>query len=190
MSGGIVLSGVPVERGQTLRTATGLIAENYPRLTAGTAQTMANGSPGDIRAGLIGLNIGDVITNLHCVCQTAAATVTTLKMALYAGGAIGAAVSRLATSGNVTTAFDATGLATFPLSAPYTVTSSGGYFIALISVATTGGSVARAGVAGTGGAAGAGSGYPLGGNVSGGGTDLGATITLTATTNILWVGAS
>lgn len=190
MSGGILLTVVPTVRDQTLRTASGMIAENYPRLTAGTAQAMANGATGDIRCGLIGLNAGDIITNLHCVCQATAATVTTLKMAIYAGGALGASISRLATSGNVTTAFDATGIATFPLTETYTVPSSGGYFLALISVATTGGSVARAGVAGTGGAAGVGSGYALGGNVAGGGTDLGTSITLTATTNILWVGAS
>lgn len=187
---GIDLRVLPTVRQQSLLTANGLIAENFPRLTAGTAQTMANGATGDIRCGLIGLNVGDVITNLHCVCQTTAASVTTLKMGLYAGGALGGAVARLAVSGNVTTAFDSTGLATFPLSSPYTVTATGGYFVALISVATTGGSVARAGVTGTGGAAGAGSGYALGGNVSGGGTDLGTSITLTATTNIIWVGAS
>lgn len=190
MSTGIKLTVSPTVRQQTLLTANGLIAESYPRLAAGTAQAMANGSPGDIRCALIGLNAGDVITNLHCVCQTTAASVTTLKMGLYAGGALGGAISRLAVSGNVTTAFDATGLATFPLSSPYTVTATGGFFVALISVATTGGSVARGGVAGTGGAAGAGSGYALGGNVAGGGTDLGTSITLTATTNPIWVGAS
>ena len=90
---------------------------------------------GDCRATAVGLLAGDVVSKVLFNVSAAISTITTLKAGLYdAGGNL------VASSANVT-ANQPTGISSIALSASYTVPADGLYYLAVVLVATTMGSI-------------------------------------------------
>jgi hypothetical protein len=126
---------------------------------------------------------GDTIGRLWFNVGVVTATVTTIKVGLYS--AIGTP-ARLAVSANTTTAMDALGITSIPLTTVYTVPAQGFIYAVLLVDAVTPGSVG--GVAGSAGKATASTGgWPVSLAITQTGqTDLAATITPTLATTAMW----
>lgn len=132
-----VVSGAPawaspsssaVTRQQTLLTALGIISEPY-RL-AGVTGTGAITSQ-QITCALIGLLSADVVTNIVVCLSTAgvgtAPTLIRLGLATTSGTILAVTADVHASS-----AFTSTGFAVIPLTSPYTVTSTAGYYACIL----------------------------------------------------------
>ena len=162
--------------------ALGIMDANAPWIVGDGNIALTSGT---VRYSYIPLLAGDVVTNVHCWVDVVSGTVTTIKGGLYSIS--GTTATRLGSSANITTAFDAIGLATFPLSSPYTVPTTGNYLIAIISVATSPGSLlAHA----PGGVTGKGTGAVVAGGVEAGQTDLDVSATIAVSSVCLWAGWS
>ena len=104
----------------------------------GQANTSALAT-GILYATSIGLLAGDVVTNLIIEVNTAGATLTLFKVGLLDKAGNRLAVSAdLQSGGNVTT-----GPKTIPMATPYTIPSDDLYYVAALSVGTTGPSLSR-----------------------------------------------
>jgi hypothetical protein len=168
------------DRNHIRMRAEGLIAETFPR---GAAAGQTTPTSGDVRATLIGLRAGDVVTNLHVIVAVVAATVTTAKLGLYSSADV-----LLASTANDTAIVTNLGTRTKAVSAPYTVTEDGGYYVAALVVATTMPQFVR-------GVSAVGVDTALTGGericwVDAGETDLPATATPAASTSAVWFGIS
>lgn len=173
------VSGAAAERDQVLRDALGYTGETHPK--AGNSTTQAFSS-GDARANAIGLIKDDVLTNILFVASGAIQTITTLKVGVW--DATGALV---ASSANYTTNI-ATGVFSLALSAPYVVPATGLYYLGVIIVATTMGSLASGGTAVSKNDA-VGS-HPKQSLTKSGQTDLPAALGTTVSNNSPWFGWS
>lgn len=131
-----VIIPTPPVRSQLAITARGFLSESAP---IGVLNSNLAPATQIVYYALLGLRAGDVVTNLHCALQTAAAGAdpTLVKMGLYS-----TAGTRLAQSANLASdaMWDSTGIKTVPLSpGAYTVTADGGYYAAFLIDGTFGG---------------------------------------------------
>lgn len=105
----------------------GIIAENFP-ITAVASNTAVTSQTAYYA--LVGFNAGDVITNIHVAVGTVpSGGSTNLFVGVYSTAGV-----RLAVSNDLTTGADTTGIKTLALSAPYTVTADGAYYLAFLQV--------------------------------------------------------
>lgn len=118
----------------------GLKGENFSRyfMQAGTAAVS-----GTVYFQGIGLSIGDVITNIHVRIVTGGTSVTACKVGLY-----DTAGTRLALTADLGTSWQSGGMKTHALTAPYTVLTTGMYYLALFHTASTGAQPGRSTAAG------------------------------------------
>lgn len=142
----ISLESLQNDTGMALRRA-GAIAESVPRSTVVTA-TLASAATGVLYAVAVGLGVGQVITSITFLSgTTAGGTLTHQWFALLDHTGKVLAVTNDVTSA----AWNASAEKTLNLSAPYTVTYSGVYYLAKLVTATTvptmAGSALTAGVA-------------------------------------------
>lgn len=114
-----------IDRYRARMVASGVIAETYDRAVSSSSSQAVSQT---IYYCLIGLLKGDVVTNLHIgtVTQSTGAT-TNAYMALYDTSG-----NRLAVSTDQTTGLDSVGMKTVAMSTPYTVTTSGAYYVAVL----------------------------------------------------------
>lgn len=122
------LAAAALDRAQVARTAQGFFSETLDRKVR---MSTLNAAPGTIYAAMLGLIAGDTVTSLSVVATSADLDTPTLtKVGLYT-----AAGARVALSANVAGGFSAADLYTVPLTAPYAVTVTGGYYAAVLQVA-------------------------------------------------------
>lgn len=166
---------------EILLVSDGLLGNNFSKFQIDTVQALTSGVA---RYTALPLLRGMVVTKLWFLVSVNAGTVTTIKAGLYT-----AAGAQVAVSANAATAFDTDdAYASLTLSTPYTVPTTGTYHAAVLSVATTAGSLgAIAGIAGKGTAIGSG---PVLAGTEASLTDLQATSTITTSIVPLWVGWS
>lgn len=108
----------------------GLKGQNFDRVVSGSSSTLTDGT---IYAVQLDFRAGDIVNNLYVAIATAASgTPSVSKMGIYDTSG-----NRLAISADQGTAWSATGTAAVPLTAPYTVTANGSYYVAIISKAGT-----------------------------------------------------
>lgn len=166
-------------RDQAKRNGLGYADEVFPRDDITTALAFTSG---DCRASSVGLLAGDKVTNVLVSVSAAVQTITTLKVGLYdSSGAL------LASSANATTNL-ATGISSFALSTAYVIPADGLYYLGVVIVATTMGSLGAAtSVVGKEGAIGSG---PKGAIVKTAQSDIPATLGSTQTDQPVWFGWS
>jgi hypothetical protein len=116
-------------RRQILDTAQGVITQNFDRVVANNYQALVDGTAYFLS---VGLRAGDTVTNISVVVGGAGSAVTLSKVGLYSK-----AGARLGISADQGTAWQSTGLKTIALTSPYTVPADDGYYIAVVSKATT-----------------------------------------------------
>lgn len=109
--------------------ATGLITETFPVSGAPNSGLMATQG---VYYGLVGLNAGDIITNINFAVNVQGTASTSFFVGLY-----DSAGNRLALSADLTTIADSTGMKTAALTAPYTITADGAYYLALLTISGT-----------------------------------------------------
>jgi len=109
--------------------AEGLITETYPRELINGSTIMIDGTAYFMKVTLLA---GEVVANLAVVVATLGATVTLSKVGLYSK-----AGSRLAVSADQGTAWQTTGIKNPAMISPYTVPTDDGYYVAVISKAST-----------------------------------------------------
>jgi hypothetical protein len=163
-----------------LAAAQGLKGEPFSRATAigSTAQTA-----GDLRAILVPLFAGDLVSTVFWHQTVAGSGVTLFKaMVLDASG------NRVAVSADASaTANSGTGLKSAAMTTPYLVPSDGGYYLAVVSVGGTSPTLVRGTSAITGYDGSSGSGQKISA-VQAGQTDAPATATLVASGTAFWLG--
>ena len=106
-----------------------LLGETLP-VDAATGTGITTG--GTIEFGLVGLRAGDVITNVISSVTTAGVTLTIVRLGLY-----NTSGNRLAQTADVKADFASTGVKVEPLTATYTIPSTDGYYLAIITTGTT-----------------------------------------------------
>jgi hypothetical protein len=166
-------------RDQAKRNGLGYTAEAFPRDTIQNALAFTSG---DCRATSVGLLAGDRITNVLVNVSAAIQTITTLKVGVYDAARI-----LLASSANATTNL-ATGVSSFGLSTPYVVPADGLYYLGIIIVATTMGSLGAGtnnAIAGKESAIGSG---PKGAIIKTAQADIPATLGSTQSDQPVWLG--
>lgn len=161
----------------------GVQAQNFPWLIGDGNVSLVSQTT---RFGYLPLLAGDIVTNLHFWVDVVASGVTTIKAGIYQFST-GTTWTRLASSSNLTSSLGTLNLATLALSSPYTVPTSGHYLAALLSHATTPGSVLAGATAGV---TGKGSGTIWIGGSEAGQTDLDASADVGASSVSIWVGWS
>lgn len=181
LTGALLKASIAGDSHEILLAADGLLGANFTRFMIDTVQSVATGT---VRYSALPLAAGSVVTKLWYLVSVNATGVTTIKAGLSDKNG-----NNLASSANVTTAFDADdSYASITLSSPYTVVADTVVFATVLFVGSGAPSLgALAGVAGKGVAIG--SGTPLAGFESSQ-TDLDATATVTVSTVPLWVGWS
>lgn len=114
----------------------GYYAETYPKQASANTSALATGI---LYATSIGLLAGDVVTNLLFEVNTAGGTLTLFKVAL-----LDKAGNRLAVSADLQAAgVVATGPKSIAMTTPYTIPADDLYYVAALSVGTTGPSISR-----------------------------------------------
>jgi hypothetical protein len=176
--------GTPKSEDRILAEAEGLKGQNFDRQNTVATNIMVDGTA---YYALLPFRAGDVVTNLHVAVNTAGATLDLSKMGLYDTSG-----NRLAVTADLGTAFESTGAGARALTSAYTVTTTGGLYIAVI-VSTNGGTMPtliRGPNVATGTTAAIGSGArPFGTET--GQTDLDATATIGTTSALaFWMGWS
>lgn len=180
--------GFPVTpRTQINATARGLLSESsFSGNFAGGSIPTCNSASGQIVAALCGFQAGDVITNLILQINTIGVSVGFAKMGLWdsAGTPLAATASVSATMNGTT------GFKVIPLTTPYTIPSTGGYYIGYLQfgAGATGAALGRVGNA-TVVASAIGS-FPRNGGAMTNQTDVTGTLTLTDGSVLYWFGAS
>lgn len=124
---GDVFGGSP--RDAILTRGQGFAGENFSRAQVASSGAMVSGT---IYFQGVALLAGDVITNLHPRIITAGAGITACRVGLY-----DAAGNRVAQSNDLGVSWQTGGLKTNALSAPYTVPTTGMYYVALFCTFTT-----------------------------------------------------
>lgn len=130
-----VIRGPRKARDQLLLEALGIITEPYPFLAEQGSQVLSNQQ---VYATMVGLKAGDVVSGIACSCSVAGSGLTLVKFGLY--DLTGA---KLAASADNSAAFASTGMISTALSAAYTVTADGGYYVACLAIGTTGPTLQR-----------------------------------------------
>jgi hypothetical protein len=147
--------GMPVPRAEVSVTAQGLLVENYPRAIALNSTAF---TAGRVVGGLVGLRAGDVITTLYIMLNTVGVDTTKVRLALYS--ASGTTLTLVASTADDHVAFNDAGnngtTRGVALSSPYTVLTTGGYYICILSVGGTSPTLQRAINSGVMGAVGSG----------------------------------
>ena len=105
--------------------AQGLKGESWPRMLSVSTQILTSQK---VQYVLLPFVKGDVVTNLYLCVSVASASTTLAKMGLYSTGG-----TRLALSADTGTSWNTTGVRTVALTAPYTVTTTGGLYVAILS---------------------------------------------------------
>lgn len=176
--GGIQLSSTYSDRAQLQTDGYGLKFQSAPLNTMPATVALTSGL---VYAALIGLKVGDVITNMCTMVAAGGTSLTLVKMGLYDTSG-----NRLAVTAESAASFGASGAKSIALTSAYTVPTTGPYYAAMLAVhGGAGPTIPRsAALAFTA----FGTGAPL---VAGeaGQTDLDATCTLTvaATSHGLWL---
>lgn len=128
LSAGPVGNNLEISRYEICLRDRGLIAETSdPRTLAGATISVS----GTVYFTSIGLRLGDVVTNLSIGITTAGAGMTRSRLGLYTAAGV-----LLAQTADLGAQWQTNGIQTAPLTAPFTVTSSGLYYIAAIAVAS------------------------------------------------------
>ncbi len=116
------------DRAQVLRIGQGYFAETYQRPSNQSGSLAAT----QLLYGMaVGLLAGDVVTNMTVPVQTAGASVTLAKVALYSKTG-----TLLASSADASASFNSTGLKTVAMSSAYTVPTDDLYYAAFLAVST------------------------------------------------------
>lgn len=118
------------ERERARLAALGLLGQNFERQAA---QATSGPSTGVIYSMMLGLAAGDVVTNIHLICTTLGSgwSGINMKVGIATKGNV-----KQAQSGDVSGLFGSTGGKTCPLSSPYTVPASDGYFFQVLAIAS------------------------------------------------------
>lgn len=109
--------------------AQGLIAQNMDRQSVGNGQVLVDGT---VYLMLVGLREGQIVTGASIVVSSSGSSVTLSKLGLYS-----TAGTRLAVTADQGTAWQSTGTKSPSFTSTYTVTSSGGYYVAVVAKAST-----------------------------------------------------
>lgn len=117
------------DRNQVGVTAAGLIVENGPRQLFTGTQIMTDGVAYFMK---IGLRAGDVVTNIVIGITTAGTATTLSKAGLYTKAGV-----QLAASADQGSAWNSTGIKSVAMGTPYTVPADDGYYVCVVSKATT-----------------------------------------------------
>jgi hypothetical protein len=116
-------------REQALRDGQGVAGETWPRqLGTGGNQPTA----GAVYMSAVGLMRGDVVTNLLCIVNGAGSGTSLSKLALYDSD-----LNKVAATADQGSSWNTAGAKTAALTAPYTVTATGVFYIAVIVNAAT-----------------------------------------------------
>lgn len=121
--------GVAVDRNQARNTSRGIISESsdWGAVQAGNIP-VANAASGNAVMGLVGLRAGDTVTNCICFLTVVGTSLTFAKLGLFTSTG-----TFLAATGSVSGTFNVgTGFKVVPLTAPYTITADGGYYVAYL----------------------------------------------------------
>lgn len=113
--------------------AQGLVAQNFDRQVAIGSSIMVSGT---VYYMGVPLKAGQSISTISFANFTGAASMTLGRVGLYSPS-VSTSATLLAQSASITNAWTATGIMTQGLSATYSVTSNGLYYVALIAVAGT-----------------------------------------------------
>lgn len=115
-------------RESLLMQAENIKGQNFPRQAAAGTAIMVDGTAYFQGVGLVA---GDIVTKIMVCVTTLGASVTLSKVGLYTTGG-----SLLASSADQGTAWQSTGIKEISLSSPFTVVTSGAYYLAVISKAS------------------------------------------------------
>lgn len=182
--GSINVAGSASSRYAAQMSAQGYFAENYQRQGTAAATTPTSGT---VYYMALGLAAGDVVTNINLLCNVAGTGFSGVgvKVGIYTK-----ASGLVASSGDVSALFASAGGKICPLTAPYTVPTTDGYFIALLNIGSANLTLHRAGTGLF--TFGAFSGSQIAAGFQNTQTDLPATATITTNTNSIafWVGVS
>lgn len=107
----------------------GYIAQTFPIQFTTTVGLMAGGS---LLAGLISLRKGEKVTNGHAWITTAGASLTLSKIGLYSTAGV-----LLASTADLGTSWQSTGLKTHVFTTPYTALEDAVFYIALLATGGT-----------------------------------------------------
>jgi hypothetical protein len=116
-------------RRDVLDAAQGLITQNFDRQLANANQVLVDGTAYFMA---VGLRANDLVSNISIAVGTAGSAVTLSKVGLYKKDG-----TRLAVSADQGTAWQSVGVKTIALASPYTVPVDDGYYVAVVSKATT-----------------------------------------------------
>ncbi len=117
-------------RDQVLREGQAIKGEPYPRIVGDNGGSRLTG--GTVYLVAIGLVSGDIVTNILANIASAGTGTTLSKVGLYDSSG-----NRLARSADQGSAWNTVGSYTIALTAPYTVTSTGLYYLAVIATASS-----------------------------------------------------
>jgi len=176
-------------RKQAQVTARGLISETYPFGGGGSSSNIptAGTTNGTLVRSLLGLNNGDVITNLVCFMFTNGTSLTFVKMGLYdkTGNFLKATAESSASFNSGTGVF-----VSLALTSTYTATATDGYYVGFLQFGSgaTGATLARS-ISTTGSGAALTGGVVLSG-ANATQTDISGNLALTAGGTTYWFGVS
>lgn len=122
-------------RDQAVNRGMGYYAETFPRLSAASASASVSQT---IYFSAIGLLQGDVVTSILTAVNAANNTATLTKLGLFTSAGV-----LLAATADASVAFNSTGVKSTALTAAYTVTADGLYYLGFLNVASTGASLYR-----------------------------------------------
>ena len=127
----------PAERDQAVIAAAGMLSWSFDPAIARSGLTLAGGTA---RSRMLGLVAGETVTGLVVMLWTAAVGTapTSFKLGLYQAGSPNATL--VAQTGELAAdaAWTTTGYKSFPLTSPYVVPTTGGYYVAALMVGAFG----------------------------------------------------
>lgn len=174
-----------IQRAGILARAQGIFAETAPRWAMSAGSILLDGA---VNYAAVALLAGDVITNLNTVVTTGGVALTLSKLGVY--DKLG---NRLALSADQGAAWQATGMMTAAMLAPYAVLTSDLYYFAVVSKGGVLPTMLRNAVSGVTAALSVIGSKPPPLSAQAGQTDLPATGTIvagSATAFGVWIGAS
>lgn len=109
--------------------AEGFLTETFPRAQAAGASVLTSQR---VYFALIGFRVGDEVSSLHVAVTTAGSGTTVARVGVYSTAGV-----LLAESDDLGVTFHSAGVADCPLAEPWTCPASGGYYAAVLVVASS-----------------------------------------------------
>lgn len=126
-------------RAELVNSASGILFETFPRASA-TGNSLL--TSGQAQYAAVYVPDGETVTNLHVICSTGGSGQTTVKLGIRDNDA---SYTSLAVTADVKSTLTGTGLLTCALTAPWTCTAGGIYYVGILGVGGTQPTLARAG---------------------------------------------